>query len=182
MNILGISRVPSRSIFWSKLLGTSLFAVLLCFSSLIKIPLPFTPVPITLQNLVVFLAGAMLGPSCGMASVAVYIALGISGIPLFANTGFGLAYLFGPTGGYLLGFLAAAGLIGYLTEKTKTKNILILYAVMLFGMAVVYGAGGCWLKIGYGWSFKEIFFLGVSPFLLPDMMKAFVAAVMISKR
>jgi biotin transport system substrate-specific component len=159
-----------------KMLGVFTFTILLCFSALIKIPLFFTPVPITLQNFVVFSAGALLGPSLGMAAVALYIVLGILGAPFFSNSLAGVFYLFGPTGGYLLGFLLAAGLIGHLIRLAKTKNIFYFYSVMILGMSAIYVCGGLWLKIGYGWDFKKIFFLGVAPFIVADFMKAYCAA------
>lgn len=181
MRTLDLEFFRFRSTVLGKTLGVCTFTILLCFSALIKIPLFFTPVPITLQNFVVFLAGALLGPSLGMAAVALYIVLGIVGAPFFSNAGAGVFYLFGPTGGYLLGFLLAAGLIGHLTRLAKSKNIFYFYSIMILGMSAIYVCGGLWLKIGYGWDFKKIFFLGVAPFIVADLMKAYCAAV-ISQR
>jgi biotin transport system substrate-specific component len=159
----------------SRLLGACAFTILLCFSAFIKIPLFFTPVPVTMQNLVVFLAGALLGPWLGFSAVLSYLALGAFGVPLFANSGAGLVYLCGPTGGYMLGFLAAAFLIGFLLERFKTKNFFFLFGAMLCGMSVIYLFGGLWLSVGYGWSANRIFSLGILPFLLPDLAKTFLA-------
>ena len=157
------------------------FSVLLCFSAFVKIPLPFTPVPVTLQNMIVFLAGAMLGSCLGMSAVLLYIIVGFLGAPLFANSGAGIFYLFGPTGGYLIGFILTAGLVGYLTATLKSKNIFLYFGIMLAGVLVIYGAGGLWLALGYHWPFKEIVFLGILPFVGPDILKALGAAVVAAK-
>lgn len=169
------------NIFIGRFLGVCAFSVLLCFSALIKIPLPFTPVPVTLQTLVVFLAGLVLGPSLAVCAISLYIGLGVFGVPLFANMGGGILYLFGPTGGYLFGFLIAAWLIGNLIPLNRTKNIFVCYAIILLGMLAIYFSGGLWLKVGYGWNFKQIFFLGVAPFFIPDTLKAFIAAAIYRK-
>lgn len=171
----GYSIAPAKSLFLSRLLGVCAFTMLLCFSAFIKIPLFFTPVPVTMQTLVVVLAGALLGPRLGFSAVFAYLVLGVSGIPLFANSGAGLVYLCGPTGGYMLGFLAASFLIGSLIETFKTRNFFFLSGIMLCGMSVIYLFGGLWLSIGYGWSAGRIFSLGILPFLLPDLAKTILA-------
>ena len=176
--VLGVSRV---SLFLTKFFGVSAFTVLLCFSALVKIPLPFTPVPVTLQNMVVFLAGALLGPVLGMSAVSLYIIIGLLGMPLFANTGAGLLYLFGPTGGYVFGFLAAAGFVGYWTRILESNNIFSLASIMGVGMGVIYLSGGLWLAIGYHWPIRQIIFLGIIPFLGPDIVKVFLAAILVKK-
>jgi len=178
MHISGSFCARPVNVFIGKLLGVGAFTVLLCFSALIRIPLPFTPVPITLQNMAAFLAGAVLGPSLGLSAVLLYLSLGMAGAPLFANTGAGFLYLFGPTGGYLFGFMAAAWLIGCLTRFFKTSNFFALYAIMLAGVVAVYVLGGLWLFLGIAWSAKKIFFLGIAPFIAPDAVKAFLAAVL----
>jgi biotin transport system substrate-specific component len=181
MRTTALSIFQTRTLAVNKALGVGIFTILLCLASLIKIPLLFTPVPVTLQNLVVFSAGALLGPVCGIICVAFYIGIGILGAPLFANGGAGIPYLFGPTGGYLLGFLAAAGFIGYVEQLVKTRNIFILCAVMGIGMVLIYCFGGWWLALGYGWGLKRILFLGVMPFVIPDAMKVLIAAALCHK-
>lgn len=176
MKMRELYHVQTLNIVFGRLLGVCAFTVLMCFSALIKIPLPFTPVPVTLQTLVVFLAGALLGPSLAVCAIGLYIGMGLFGIPLFANMGGGIPYLFGPTGGYLFGFLIAAWLIGNLTPLNREKNIFVFYAITLAGMLAIYSFGGLWLKVGYGWNFNQIFFLGVAPFFIPDTFKAFIAA------
>lgn len=175
-NALVSSRSMSSTII-GKILSAGVFTVLMCFSAFIKIPLPFTPVPVTLQNLVVVLAGAVLGPSLGVASVAAYLLLGLSGTPLFANSGAGMTYLFGPTGGYLWGFLLAAWVIGTLTHSRKITSMFVMGIIMAIGMLLIYAAGALWLSIGFRWPWDKIFFLGVMPFLGVDMAKVLIASV-----
>src|SRR5512145_622314 len=103
-------------LFIGKTLG---FALILAASSKIQLPVPGSPVPATLQTLAVILAGSVLGPWGGMASVATYLAAGVAGAPVFAFGG-GPAYLMGPTGGYLLGFLPATWVAGFLTRHLQT--------------------------------------------------------------
>lgn len=176
---LSCSRVKSG--FLGKALGVSAFTVLLCFASLIKIPLPFTPVPVTLQTLAVLLAASTLGSRLGLASVGLYMGMGVLGVPLFANAGSGLLYLFGPTAGYLFGFLFAAWSVASLLEVFGRKNFFVCYAVMMIGISSIYFIGGMWLAIGYGWDLKRIMYLGVLPFVVADSIKAFVAALLCQK-
>lgn len=165
----------------TKFLGVYVFVAALCFSALVKIPLFFTPVPITLQTMVVCLSGAVLGPRLGLAAVISYLMLGIFGVPLFTQAGSGLVYFFGPTGGYLVGFLLAASLVGVLSQALKSRNLGVCFMIMLAGMLAIYCAGGFWLKVGYGWPLKNIFFFGILPFIVPDMFKALMAAVIYKK-
>lgn len=182
MRVLSVLNTETRTkVFLRTLAGICTFTSLLCFAAFIRIPLPFTPVPITLQNLVVFLAGACLAPGQAAISVGLYIGIGLLGAPLFANAGAGFLYFFSPTGGYLLGFLVAAWLISSLKNLTKPSDIMTAYATMLAGMFVIYALGGLWLIIGYHWTIKQALLLGVLPFVLPDMMKAFVAAAVAAR-
>lgn len=171
----------SNSVVLTKFLGISVFVMALCFSALVKVPLFFTPVPITLQTMIVCLSGAILGPRCGMAAVMSYLALGVLGVPLFTQAGSGLLYFSGPTGGYLAGFLLASMFVGKLAQSVKTNSLVIWFSVMFVGMLAIYCAGGFWLKVGYGWTLKNILFLGVLPFVIPDMFKALIAAVVYRK-
>lgn len=174
--------VGAQSVGIGRFLGITGFTVLLAISAMVKIPLFFTPVPVTLQNLVVFLAGAMLGPVCGMAAVLSYIALGLLGAPLFAGSGIGAAVFFGPTGGYLFGFVVAAGLIGLFRQARHGRGILASFLMMLSGVAAIYLCGGIWLAVGYGWTLKQVVALGVLPFLGGDILKALTAAMICLKR
>ena len=131
-------------------LKTGAMTVLLCFSSLIKVPLFFTPVPVTLQTFVIFLAGGLLGPVEAFVSVAAYIAIGVFGAPFFANAGWGVPYLLGPTGGYLLGFLAAAWMMSSLRQALSLRTVAGNFACMALGMAVIHVCGSLWLMAEIG--------------------------------
>jgi len=150
--------------------------VLLCFSSFIKLPLFFTPVPVTLQTFVVFLAGGLLGPVEAFISVAAYIAIGIFGAPFFANAGWGVPYLLGPTGGYLLGFLAAAWMTSKIRNSLSLRTVVANFICMALGMVVIHVCGALWLMAALRMPALPALILGSMPFVLPDLMKAWIAA------
>lgn len=144
-----------------------------------KIQVPFYPVPMTLQTLVVLVIGVAYGSRLGMATIAFYIAQGAAGLPVFAGTpekGIGLAYMVGPTGGYLVGFLFAAGIIGLLAERGFDRTVLKTAIAMLTGNAVIYAFGILWLGrfVGYG---ETALAVGLSPFLLGDLFKVALATL-----
>lgn len=106
-----------------------------------KIQVPFYPVPITMQTFVVLAIGMAFGMRLGAATLALYLVEGLFGLPVFAGTpekGVGLAYMMGPTGGYLLGYLVAAGVVGFLAERGFGRNFLTTAAAMLVGSAIIY--------------------------------------------
>lgn len=140
----------------------------------IRIPLPFTPVPLTGQTLGVLLVAAVLGRSRGAVSLALYLLAGLLGLPVFAGGPLGLARLLGPTGGYLVGFIAAAILVGYLAERgldRDWKRVSVMYSI---GMAVIYVFGLGWLAHFTG--VQNAFTAGLLPFLPGDLLKAVCAA------
>ncbi|MDD5019184.1 MAG: biotin transporter BioY [Candidatus Omnitrophica bacterium] len=149
---------------------------LLCFSSFVKVPLFFTPVPVTMQTFVVFLAAGILGPAQAFVSVAAYIAIGVWGAPFFANAGWGVPYLLGPTGGYLLGFLAAAWMTSKLRGALALKTAAGSFACMALGMVVIHVCGVLWLMAGLRMTALQALSLGSLPFILPDLMKAWAAS------
>jgi biotin transport system substrate-specific component len=153
--------------------------VLLSIASLVKVPLPFTPVPVTLQVFVVALAAGLLGPARSSAAVLLYVILGVAGAPVFANAGTGFLYMAGPTGGYLLGFLGAAWIIGVLREVFPSKKLAVIFFQMAAGVAAVYLLGGCWLSVGWGWDAPRIWTLAIAPFVGADVAKVFMAALIV---
>lgn len=157
-------------------LKIGVMTTLLCFSSFVKIPLFFTPIPVTLQTFVVFLAAGLLSPVEAFVSVAAYIAIGVFGAPFFANAGWGIPYLLGPTGGYLLGFLAAAWMMSNLRHILPLRTVAGSFACMALGIVVIYACGGLWLAAGLRMTALQVLYLGMLPFLLPDLMKAWIAA------
>jgi biotin transport system substrate-specific component len=159
---------------------TALFAALTAAGAVIAIPLPFSPVPIVLQNFFALLAGLLLGPLLGSAALALYLIAGALGAPVFAGTAGGIARFLSPTGGFLAGyFLAAlsAGLIaGRPGNARKTPLFRIILAVTA-GLTVIYVPGLIWFKTVLGRTWGETFFVACAPFIPGDLVKAFIAAL-----
>jgi biotin transport system substrate-specific component len=151
----------------------------------ISIPLPFTPVPFTLQPMVVLLGGAALGARLGMASQVLYLAAGIAGLPVFAASPVlpqGLLRLLGPTGGYLLSYPFAAFLTGYLAERGLDRRYLTSVIAMASGLAVVFAFGVSWLAffaqpapLGLDPALRT----GLYPFVPADIFKILIAATIL---
>ena len=156
-------------------LGASLVIAL---SAQVAIQLPFSPVPITGQTMAVLLVGALLGSRRGALAVLAYIAQGLAGLPVFAGGAAGLARLFGPTGGYLVGFVAAAFLVGWLAERGWDRRFGTTLAAMTLGNLVIYGVGALWLAVFVG-GLSRAWSLGVVPFLPGDAIKIVLAAVLL---
>ena len=150
-------------------------SILLTISSKIKIP--FYPVPMTMQTFVVLFLGMSFGYKVGLATVSLYLLEGIIGLPVFSNSpekGVGLVYFTGPTMGYLIGFLFATFLAGYFNFK---KNILVNFVKLLVSVSVIYIFGIFWLGNLIGWD-KPIIQLGVTPFLLAELFKISILALL----
>ena len=141
----------------------------------IRIPLPFTPVPLTGQTFAVLLAGAALGAKRGAASLALYTLLGALGLPFFAGGASGLAYMSGPTLGYLVGFVAAAFAMGLLAERGLERSVRTSLVPFLAGTLVIYLFGAGWLAVLFG--VEQALALGVLPFLVGDAIKLLFAAL-----
>ena len=162
------------------------FAVLAVVGTLLltlaaKIQVPFYPVPMTMQTLVVLGLGMAYGWRLGGATLLLYLAEGAVGLPVFAGTpekGIGLAYMLGGTGGYLLGFVLAAAACGYLAERGWDRNVLTTALAMLIGNVLIYVPGLFWLGTLFGWD-KPIFAWGLTPFLLGDLLKLVLAAALL---
>ena len=135
-----------------------------------KLKIPFYPVPMTMQTFVVLFLGVTFGYKIGLATVGLYLFEGLIGIPVFSNSperGIGLAYFTGPTMGYLIGFLFATFLSGYLNLKT---NIFFIFIKLTLSVSVIYILGLLWLGSLIGWD-KPVFQLGAIPFLLAELFK-----------
>lgn len=142
-----------------------------------KVQVPFWPVPMTMQPMVVLLLGALYGPRLAVATILLYLAEGAVGLPVFAGTperGIGLPYMLGPTGGYMVGWLASAALVGYVFERSR--KVLPVLLVMLAGVAVMYTTGFAWLATHIG--VAKAFTAGVAPFVLGDVLKAGLATAL----
>ena len=161
----------------------SLFAIILGSLALTisaKIKIPFYPVPMTMQTFVVLFLGVSLGYKIGLASVGLYLLEGIAGLPVFSNSpekGVGLIYFTGPTMGYLIGFLTAS----YLASKISRKdNFLLVLAKLTIATSTIYLLGLLWLGTLIGWD-KPIFALGAQPFLLAEVFKIVLLALLTKK-
>lgn len=146
------------------------------------VPLPFTPVPSTLQPMVVLLAGAALGARLGATAQAVYLLAGVIGLPVFAASPLlpqGAARLLGPTGGYLLSYPLAAFIVGSLIERGLDRRVFTSALAMAAGLAVIYAGGVSWLTMGFQQSLAMAWASGVAPFLLADVMKIVAASLLL---
>ena len=152
--------------------------ILLAISAKIKIP--FWPVPMTMQTFVVLLLGVSYGWKLGLFTVSLYLLEGIAGLPVFAGTpekGIGFVYFTGPTMGYLIGFLISVSLAGFFTFSNNfAKNFIKL----IFSVSFIYLLGLIWLGSLIGWD-KPIFSLGAKPFLLAEIFKILLLAILIPK-
>lgn len=145
------------------------FSLLIAASAQVAIPLPFTPVPVTLQTFAVLLTGCLLGSGRGALAVIAYIAEGSFGLPFFSGGTSGIAHLLGPTGGYLVGCVASAFAAGLLTESGLTRRLPGLLLTLLAADLVVYVPGLAWLSLFTG--IGKAVALGFLPFVIGDALK-----------
>ena len=169
--------VPERSLPADAALAVG-FALFTALMAQIVIPLPFTPVPITGQTFAVLLTGALLGSRLGVVSMALYVALGAVGLPFFAGGAHGLQVVFGATGGYLLGFIAADLLVGRLAERRWDRTLPRSLYAMLAGEGVIYVFGLIGLGLALHWP-GNLLQLGLFPFLVGDALKLLLAALLL---
>ena len=153
-------------------------SILLAVSAKIKIP--FYPIPMTMQTFVVLFIGISFGYKIGVATIGLYLIEGIAGLPVFSNSperGIGLAYFTGPTMGYLIGFIFAAVIAGYLKY---TKNYIFNFFKILFSISIIYLFGLLWLGTLIGWD-KPIFKLGLLPFVYAEILKILLLTMIVNK-
>ena len=145
-----------------------------------QLAIPNEPVPFTFQTLAVLLVGSTLGSVRGALSLALYALVGGLGLPVFTAQAHGFDYLFGATGGYIVGFILAAGFVGWLAEKGWSNSSIGMIASYVIGSAIIYVIGASWLTYGYlGGDWNKGLNFGVLPFLVWDAIKAFVAAAIV---
>ncbi|MBS3906909.1 MAG: biotin transporter BioY [Syntrophaceae bacterium] len=153
----------------------SLMAGLMAVGAYIHVPIG--PVPIVLTNLFVLLAGLLLGSRWGIASAGLYLFVGAIGMPVFYGGKGGLAHIFGPTGGYLFGFVLCAWMAGFISERIRHRFGGEILAVII-GLLIIYGLGVPWLKMVAKMSWSKALMVGMIPFLIGDAVKAIVAIVL----
>ena len=161
-------------LFW-----TLAFTAATALSAQVRLPLPFTPVPVTLQTFFVLLAGLTLGSAWGAASMGLYLALGAVGMPIFTGSGVGIAHLAGPTGGYLLAYPAAAFLVGWIADEGH--GLLRTFGTLAAGEILILASGTLWLALYTGGSLAAAAAMGLVPFLAGDAVKL-TAAALVARR
>lgn len=152
-------------------------SLLIALSAQLRLVLPFSPVPISGQTFAVLLLGALYGSRRGPATVMTYLALGAVGLPIGAGGALGVAWLLGPTGGYLVGFAAAAYVVGTLSERGWDRKPWTTAASMIIGNGIIYAAGIVWLSKFVGW--QAVLGAGFYPFLVGDAFKIALATILL---
>ena len=161
-NILGKTTNDIFYILYISIVGS----ILLAISS--KIQIPLTPVPVTLQTLVLLVMSMLLGWRGALGATLLYLFQGAIGLSVFAH-GAGLIYLFGPTGGYLFGFILASIVVGFLAEKGWDKSIILTFVTLTIGTLLIYFCGVLWLAQMKDFNTAIVF--GLLPFITPDILK-----------
>lgn len=171
------STISPHSIFSVKsLVLTALVTAITCIIAPFAIPIPFSPVPISLTNLVLYISIFLLGWKSATVSYLVYVLLGAVGLPVFSGFAGGLGKIAGPTGGYLVGFIFLTVISGYIVEKFRGRRILIVTGMVL-GTAVTYVFGTAWLCIQMNLSFLQGLTIGTFPYLPGDCIKIMIAVI-----
>jgi biotin transport system substrate-specific component len=155
------------------------FALLTAAAAQLQVALPFTPVPVTGQTFAVLLTGAALGWRLGAASQLLYVTLGAVGLPFYAGGERGWEVATGATGGYLVGFVLAAALVGALAERRQDRTLLTAVPAMLAGTAVIYLCGVAWLAHVLSVDATEAMELGLVPFVIGDALKLLLAGALL---
>ena len=157
------------------LAGTGLVAA----SAQISIKLPFTPVPITGQTFSVLLVGASLGSLLGSTSMLLYLLLGAAGAPIYAHHAHGWREISGATGGYIVGFVAAAAVTGFLARRQWDRKLSSAIAIMLTGNVIIYLVGLPWLAVDLSTNLEKTLEYGLYPFVPGDIFKLYLAAALL---
>lgn len=163
------------------LIALALLGTLMLWASA-KIKVPFYPVEMTMQGFVIFLIAATYGMRLGLATILLYLAEGLMGLPVFTGTpekGIGLAYMIGPTGGYLAGWIATVAFVGWFADRGVTAKPIALFLVMLAGAVIYFTTGVAWLGVLFGWD-KPILAWGLYPFILGDLTKIALAVAAVT--
>ncbi len=155
------------------------FALLTALAAQIVIPLPFTPVPITGQTFAVLLAGASLGATAGAASQGLYLLLGAVGLPFYAGGTSGWTVVQGATGGYLVGFIVAAWIVGALAERRQDRVVITAIPAFLLGSVLIHVLGVPWLAASLDVPWTEAAALGSVPFIPGDLLKIVLAGLLL---
>lgn len=175
-NASGNVAINAQTARTKKIVLIGLMTAVTCILGPLSIPLPFSPVPISLTNFAIFLAVFILGMKDATISFIIYLLLGAVGVPVFSAFSGGLGKLVGPTGGYLFGFIFLALIMGFFMEHFDRKIVPTIIG-MIIGMAVCYIFGTVWLAKLMSLSFNEALALGVLPYLAGDVAKIIIAVI-----
>ena len=155
----------------------ALMTSIMCVIAPFTLPLPFTPIPISMANLIIYISCCILGTKKGTMSLILYLLIGVFGLPVFSGFSGGLSKLAGPTGGYILGFIFCAVLTGLFVDKFEDK--IYMYPVgMILGTIICYVFGTAWLAFQLKLGFAQAMFMGVIPYLLGDILKIAVSTIL----
>ncbi len=171
-----VVRVPGDRLAGTRVREAALVlagTAILVLAGRVTIPLPFTPVPVSLATLAVLLEGPVLGPRRASASTGLYLVLGLIGIPVFAGGASGWAF---SSFGYIIGYLVAALVVGALAERGAGRSVGRMAGVAVLGSAIIYAVGLAWLVPWLGIGVREGLALGVVPFLIGDVVKIVLTA------
>lgn len=160
-------------------IGVLFFILATALGAYVRIPVPGSPVPITLQTFFVLLSGAILGARLGLISQVGYLLLGVLGVPVFQGAAFGIAGLLGPTGGYIIGFAFAAVLVGA-SMRHERPGILRIVTAFSLGSLAIYAFGAAWLIYVYKMPPAGAISLGILPFVPGDIVKVCTATAIYS--
>jgi len=163
-----------------RFLAVTVFITLTTLSAFVRIPLPLTPVPLTLQTLFVLLSGALLGRGLGVFTQTGYLLLGLTGFQVFTGFGSGSLYLLGPTGGYIVGFVLASFVTGGLfsRERHNWRNTFLRFLCADF---IILFSGMLWLKAALSCTFSQAFLLGFLPFVPGNLLKIVFATAVFNR-
>lgn len=163
-----------------RVLSVLFVAVLTAAAAQLSFPLPFTPVPFTIQPMIVLIGAAALGAPLGALSQLLYLMLGVAGLPVFAfapELPQGFARLIGPTGGYLMAYPLAAFATGLLAERGFDRHYLTSIVAMAVGLSIIFAGGVAWLAVGLGW--QSALVTGLYPFIVVDVLKIVAAGLIL---
>jgi biotin transport system substrate-specific component len=176
---ISVKSYPSKAIFHfiPTILQIILASCLIGICAQIKIPLYFTPIPLTVQTSAVMVLGALLGSKKGALAALCYLIQGWSGLPVWAGGSSGFLHFMGPTGGYLMAYVAQAFFIGWLLEKRHNTPLISIIGVLLMSICLQMGMGSLWLAQFVG--IQRCFMLGFYPFILNEVVRAIMAAIIV---
>lgn len=169
----GVSR---RAFTTRQMTLSAIMAAVICILGPLSIPIPVSPVPITLTNLAIYFTVCILGWKLGTVSYLIYLVIGLAGLPVFSSFGAGFGKLLGPTGGYLIGFIFMAIICGLFFEQTD--NRIVLFLGLILGSLVNYLFGTAWLAVQASLTFSQALWAGVIPYIPADLIKILLAVML----